>query len=177
MSSHSSVWPTSRWKTERSVWQRAAGVSNSTTFPACNTSTRSLSMMVLILAMHKCRQILKTKEHDGGGAAAGVTDTFSLFGSMSWLSPVCDGEDGLVLELLPDGLLQQLVGLLVHAGSGFINTQELRSGGKHSVKYWCCDSELRVRRRTQSTLNFYDQRNQIIFIALVAQQENWLKLT
>lgn len=47
---------------------------------------------------------------------------------------MCDGEDGLVLELLPDGLLQQLVGLLVHAGSGFINTQELRSGGGRRVQ-------------------------------------------
>lgn len=42
--------------------------------------------------------------------------------------PVCDCEDGLVLKFLPDGLLQEFVRLLVHAGRGLINTQELHGG-------------------------------------------------
>lgn len=37
-----------------------------------------------------------------------------------------DGEDGLVPKPLPDGLLQQLVRLLVHAGRGLVDAQELR---------------------------------------------------
>lgn len=41
-------------------------------------------------------------------------------------SPVCYSKDGLVLKLLSDGLLQQFVGLLIHAGRGFIDTQELQ---------------------------------------------------
>lgn len=41
---------------------------------------------------------------------------------------MCDGEDGLVVKLLPDGLLQQFVRLLVHAGCGLIDTQELGGG-------------------------------------------------
>lgn len=43
--------------------------------------------------------------------------------------PVCDCEDGLLVKPLPDGLLQQCVRLLVHAGRGLINTQELHGGG------------------------------------------------
>lgn len=39
-----------------------------------------------------------------------------------------DGEDGLVLELLSDGLLQQLVRPLVHAGRGLVDTQNLKDG-------------------------------------------------
>lgn len=46
------------------------------------------------------------------------------------LVPVCDGEDGLVVKLLSDGLLQQFVRLLVDAGCGFIDTQQLQDG-KH----------------------------------------------
>lgn len=42
------------------------------------------------------------------------------------LLPVCDGEDGLVPKPLSDGLLQQSVRLLVHAGCGLIDAQELR---------------------------------------------------
>lgn len=41
--------PSSLWKNESSLWERAAGVSNSTTFPACITMTLSESMMVLSL--------------------------------------------------------------------------------------------------------------------------------
>lgn len=37
-------------------------------------------------------------------------------------------EDGLALKLLSDGLLQQFVRLLIHAGCGFINTQDLHDG-------------------------------------------------
>lgn len=44
------------------------------------------------------------------------------------LAPVCDGEDGLVVKLLSDGLLQQFVRLLVDAGGGFIDTQQLQDG-------------------------------------------------
>ena len=49
------------------------------------------------------------------------------------LVPVCDSEDGLVMKLLSDGLLQQFVRLLVHAGCGFIDTQQLQDR-KHSLK-------------------------------------------
>lgn len=36
-----------------------------------------------------------------------------------------DSEDGLVLKLDSDGLLQQFVRLLIHTGCGFIDTQNL----------------------------------------------------
>lgn len=48
------------------------------------------------------------------------------------VDPVCNSEDGLVLKLLSDGLLQQFVRLLVHAGCGFINTQDLGLGQQSS---------------------------------------------
>lgn len=52
--------------------------------------------------------------------------------------PVCDGEDGLVLKRLPDGLLQQLVRLRIHAGRGFVDAQDLRAGGEEGVKGRLC---------------------------------------
>lgn len=40
-------------------------------------------------------------------------------------SPVGNSEHSLVLKLLSNGLLQEFVCLMIHAGSGFINTQDL----------------------------------------------------
>lgn len=41
-----------------------------------------------------------------------------------------DGENCLVLERLPDGLLQQLVRLLVHTGGGLVDTKQLVREGQ-----------------------------------------------
>lgn len=72
-------------------------------------------MMVLILATQR------TKEQEVKFRRWG--ECRKLTGA---LLPVRDGEDGLVPKPLPDGLLQQFVRLLVHAGGGLVDAQELR---------------------------------------------------
>lgn len=65
--------PSSLWKTERSERHRAAGLSNSTTFPARSTSTRSQSMMVLSLQTQTVSREDGTVRRSGGGDGDGTT--------------------------------------------------------------------------------------------------------
>ncbi len=73
----------------------------------------------------------------------------SFFKDICNLLPVCYGEDGLVLKPLSDGLLQQLVSLLIDAGCGFINTQELHKE-KTESHVQCCDLTLSLFIRNRN---------------------------